>query len=160
MKAKSIITIVLLLFVALSVVYLIMQNVNKVPVATDDLQQKSVNDLSVPEHRMVAYYFHGNARCATCMKLESYAEEAITTAFQKELENGTLEWQVVNTDELENEHFIEEYNLSHQMVVLVEYNNGKQIQWKSLEKIWDLVGDKPEYVEYVQSETRKYLDNI
>jgi len=160
MNAKTIITVLLLLFVALSVGYLVIQNTNQKPITENESQQTISPETGKPAHRFVAYYFHGNARCVTCQTLEAYAAEAFSLAFQKEFDNGILEWQVVNTDEPENEHYINEYNLSHQMVVLVEMENGQQTNWKSLEKIWDLVNDKTAYLEYIQSETKSYLDKI
>ena len=30
---------------------------------------------------VVAFYFHGNVRCATCRKIEAYADEAIHSSF-------------------------------------------------------------------------------
>ena len=39
--------------------------------------------------QFVAYYFHGNFRCATCRKLEAYSEEAITKGFVDQLASGT-----------------------------------------------------------------------
>ena len=41
---------------------------------------------------LVVYYFHGQVRCPTCRKLESYAEEAIKTCFADELASGRIRW--------------------------------------------------------------------
>ena len=32
---------------------------------------------------VVAFYFHGNVRCATCKKIEAYADEAVQQGFPK-----------------------------------------------------------------------------
>jgi hypothetical protein len=40
---------------------------------------------------------------------------------------------------------------------MVDVQNGKQVQWKNCEKIWDLVGAKPDFLKYVQDEVRGYL---
>jgi len=41
--------------------------------------------------------------------------------------------------------------------VLVNEVRGKPAQWKNLEKVWQLLQDKPKFLRYVQDETRAYL---
>jgi hypothetical protein len=106
---------------------------------------------------VVAYYFHGNTRCATCKKIEAYADEAIHQGFAEMLENGALTWRVVNVEESENRHFIDDFQLVTRSVVLAEYHNGAITRWKSLDKVWQLVRNKDDFTRYVQSETREFL---
>ena len=106
---------------------------------------------------VVAMYFHGNARCATCRKIEAYADEAITQGFVDELESGRLAWRVVNIDESANKHFIEDFQLVTRSVVLVEYRNGEILRWENLDKVWQLVRSKDKFVSYVDGETREFL---
>jgi len=106
---------------------------------------------------VVAMYFHGNARCATCRKIEAYADEAIAQGFVDELESGRLTWRVVNIDESANRHFIEDFQLVTRSVVLVEYRNGKVLRWENLDKVWQLVRSKDKFVSYVEGETREFL---
>jgi len=107
--------------------------------------------------RVIAYYFHGTQRCATCRKLEAYSHEAITLGFAPQLRDGSLEWRVVNTDEPENQHFVNDYKLYTRSLVIVRMQQGRQADWKNLEKIWDLVDDKSEFLEYVQREIGAYM---
>lgn len=106
---------------------------------------------------VVAIYFHGNARCATCRKIEAYADEAIAQGFVGELESGRLTWRVVNIDEPANKHFIEDFQLVTRSVVLVEYRDGKVLRWENLDKVWQLVRSKDKFVSYVEGETREFL---
>jgi hypothetical protein len=107
--------------------------------------------------RLVAYYFHGNVRCATCRKLEAYSREAIEGAFAAELKNGRVVWQPVNYDEKPNRHYLKDYKLYTKALVIVDEAGGQTKRWKNLEKIWQLVGDKPAFLRYVQTETRAFL---
>ena len=100
---------------------------------------------------MIVYYFHGTVRCPTCNTLEEYSKEAVETFFSDDLESGRIVWQVVDYDEPWNEHFMTDYDLSFQSLVLVEIKDGKEVSYKNLEKIWDLVGDKTLYFEYVKT---------
>ena len=104
-----------------------------------------------------AIYFHGNVRCATCKKIESYADEAVQSGFPKALEEGALAWRVFNIDEAENTHFIQDFQLVTRSVVLAEYREGKVVRWENLDKVWQLVRSKDSFVDYIQSETREFL---
>ena len=88
---------------------------------------------------VVAFYFHGNVRCATCKKIEAYADEAVQQGFAEALEDGALTWRVVNIDEPENKHFVQDFQLVTRSVVLAEYRDGKVVRWENLDKVWQLV---------------------
>ena len=106
---------------------------------------------------VVAFYFHGNVRCATCKKIEAYASEAVAAGFSDQLASGRLVWRVVNVDEPENKHFIGDFQLVTRSVVLAEYSGGNVVRWDNLDKVWQLVRSKDGFVEYVQEETRDFL---
>lgn len=107
---------------------------------------------------VVAYYFHGNARCKTCRTIEQYSHEAITAAFTDDLANGRLEWRVVNVDEDENKHFIQDFQLVTRSLVLAEHRGNQVARWKNLDQVWRLVRDKEGFIAYVQEQTSAFLD--
>ncbi len=117
---------------------------------------QAVSD-STQAHKIVAYYFHGNVRCVSCKKIEAYTDEAIHGAFASELDGGSLEWRVVNIDEPENKHFIEDYQLYTKSVILSDMADGKEVRWKNLDKVWKLLGDKDEFIAYIDNEVKGYL---
>lgn len=158
MKPKTIITAVLLLFVTISVVALVVKQASDAPAASPG--EDAVASQQLPADRLIVYYFHGNMRCPTCMTLEEYSKEAVETFFAEELNSGQVEFQVVNYDETWNEHFLTDYDLSFQSLVLVEMKDGKEVGHKNLEKIWDLVGDKEPYFEYVKTAIDSTLPSI
>jgi len=121
-------------------------------VAKTDSLAKPVNDTL--SHKIVAYYFHGTRRCPSCMKIEAYSQEAIQTGFAEDLKSGKMQWQVINTDESPNEHYLKDYQLYTKSLILSRVENGKEIKWKNLEKVWELLGDKEAFVKYVQDEVR------
>ena len=110
-----------------------------------------------PEDGVVAFYFHGDVRCATCRKLEAYSNEAIEGGFAAEIESGQLIWQSVNVDKEENGHFVTDFQLVTRALVLVEFRGGTAARWKNLDQIWHLVRDKERFVGYVQDSTREFL---
>ena len=149
-KPRNIITAVLLAFVAASVAFLIIQ--------------ESTSGAAIPageatgqDDQVIAYYFHGKARCVTCQHLEAYAEEALRTGFPRELAAGQLVWRVVDTSLPDNRHFLTDYQLQYQSVVLVEMREGQQQRWQNLDQIWQRVRDKEDYIAYVQGEVDRFL---
>ena len=107
--------------------------------------------------KIIAYYFHGTRRCASCRKIEAYSTEAIETGFVDDLKGGTLEWQVINIDDDANKHYIKDYELYTKSVILSHVKDGKEIGWKNLDKVWTLLGSKEGFVDYVQTETRAFM---
>jgi hypothetical protein len=108
-------------------------------------------------HKVIAYYFHTNTRCSTCIKIEGYSKEAIEKGFADELKKGTLEMRVINYEQPENKHFLKDYKLVTKSLVLVNMVNGKQTEFTTLKKVWQLTGHKDDFLKYVRKEVRSYL---
>lgn len=100
-------------------------------------------------NRVVAYYFHGTMRCPTCHKLEQYSKEAIETNFKEELASGKLEFKIVNVEDRGNEHFVRDYQLYTKALVLSLVSDGKETRSANLNKIWEYVGNKQKFIDYV-----------
>ena len=107
--------------------------------------------------RVVAYYFHVTARCSMCRMIQSYTEEALTTGLSDALETGDLEWRPINIQRPENRHFVQDYQLYARSVVVARVRAGRQVEWKCLEEIWDVLESKPAFISYVQRHIREYL---
>src|SRR3989338_8182119 len=106
---------------------------------------------------IVAYYFHGKVRCVTCQKLEQFSKEVLDTYFKGKLESGKLQFKIVNVEMKDNEHFAKDYKLYTKSLVLSLVKDGKEIKWKNLDKIWEYVGNKEKYADYVKTETKDFL---
>lgn len=167
MKPKTIVTIALLLFVGGSVAYLITTEVRSglmSPATGSDAPEaeKPAVETSEPAKsdatKVVVYYFHGNARCTTCRKFEQYTLEALQGAFAEQLNDGSLQWQMVNVESPGNEHYVKDYQLYTKSIVLAKTENGKPAGWKNLKEIWELVRRKPAFVQYIQDEVRNCLE--
>ncbi len=156
MNTKSIITILLLIFVAVSVVYLVTGN--KQADTEASVTETAVEPSSTPEnHQIIAYYYHGNRRCKTCRTIEAYAAEAIQTGFADALDAGQVDWQVLNFEDSANAGAVEDYDLVSQSLIIVEWQDGEKLRWKNLERVWKLVGEKKAFLDYVQQEVAAYL---
>jgi len=115
-------------------------------------------DMSGPDdHRVIVYYFHGEFRCGTCKRIEQLTKEAVTESFANEIKTGLVELKVVNVDEKENSHFSKDYQLFTKSVVVSDIVNGKEQQWKNLQKVWELVRNDKAFKEYIRTEIKAYL---
>ena len=112
---------------------------------------------SPPAVKVVAYYFHVTVRCVTCRTIEQFAKDAIGQGFHQEVSKGIIEWRPVNVQLPENRHYIQDYRLFTRSLVLVKVKDGKQLEWRNLEKIWELVGRKDDFFRYVQGNVKTYL---
>ncbi|MCP4219734.1 MAG: hypothetical protein GY765_34190 [bacterium] len=108
------------------------------------------------EHLRV-YYFHTTHRCDTCRKIEKYTAEAIKKHFADELGNGKLVFSPVNIDEDANKHFVADYKIYTKHVIVSKVSKGKELKWKNLDRIWELVGGEAEFKTYIVKETRSIL---
>lgn len=169
MKLKSLVTTVLLFFVAVSVGFMIgkegLKSTDDKILSTKVTTRKSGTSTVIKEApsqkvrgtKVVVYYFHGNTRCFTCRAIENFSRAAVGNGFPDELQKGRLEFQAVNVEEPANEHFVRDYQLVTRSVVLVRYADGKQEKWKNLDRVWELVRDNEAFAGYVQTETRQFL---
>ena len=107
--------------------------------------------------KVIAYYFYATVRCTTCRTIEAYSKEAIEKGFAGDLKSGVIEWRPVNIQFPENRHYIQDYRLFTRSLVLVKVRNGKQVEWRNLDKVWELVGDKAQFEKYVQANVKAYL---
>lgn len=183
MKPKTIVTVILLLFVAASAVYLVLgeiggkRDAELTPAAeTPDEPTAGAPDSSAPPAKtptavlpaekvapdtyVNVYYFHGNYRCITCRTIEMYTREAVNEAFLTELGNGSLHIRILNMQDPENETYVDDFGLQYYIVVLEKVVDGNRVEWKKLEGVWDLYNDKDAFKEYVIGETRNYLKGI
>lgn len=110
-----------------------------------------------PSSRVIAYYFHGTFRCPSCHKLEQYAKEVIEADFKDALASGKLEFKVVNVEDKGNEHYASDYQLYTKSLILSLDKDGKEIKSKNLHKIWEYVGNKQKYFDYVKKEIADLL---
>jgi hypothetical protein len=154
MSAKHLLTTSLLLFVAAAIVVVIVREAG----TGGGTVESTDNSIAVEAiDGLVAYYFHGETRCPTCRTIEAYAHEAIEQRFAAELASGAVVWRVVNYESPGNKHFVDEYEIFSPTVVIVRLEQGRQAEFRNLVRGWELVGDRVEFIEYVQQQVAQML---
>lgn len=114
--------------------------------------------VAAEDRTAVVYYFYTDTRCSSCKTIEAYTEAAVGKNFSAEYKGWRTVFKGVNIDEEANGHFVKDYGLSSKSVVVQKLAGGKPLEWVKLEKVWQLLGDKAVFMNYVADETRKLLD--
>jgi hypothetical protein len=112
---------------------------------------------SPPGAKVIAYYFHTTVRCTACTRIENLAREVVERDFTEQIKAGGLEWRAVNVQHAENQHFVRDFRLVTKSVVLVREADGRMVDWKNLDKIWELVRNQNRYQNYVRQELASFL---
>jgi len=112
------------------------------------------------ESQVWVTYFYTSYRCPTCKKLEAYSRQAIEEGFPAEVEEKKIIFRTLNLDEPENSRYVEDYKLVTKSLIVSLNREGKEVKWKNLPDIWKLVGDQEKFEEYVQRETRSFLEEL
>ncbi len=117
--------------------------------------KKSEND--VKGEKIVVYYFMTTTRCPGCLKIENYTHSCLLEKFSDEMAQGKMEWKMVNIDEKENKHFVEDYQIFTKTVVLSKTIDGKEVKWKRLDKVWEYLNNQKKFYNYIESEIKSFI---
>ena len=169
MNVKKIITMALSLFVVGSLAYLAISEkrsneatnigIEKEANAKTDMPSNSTNIKQGSNKKTIVYYFHTTFRCHSCHKIEELTKKAVAEGFAEDIKKGSLAMTLVNIDEPQNKHFIEDYKLFTKTVIVSVMKDGKQIKWKNLDQVWKLLGNEADFIKYIQDGIRSYLED-
>lgn len=111
-----------------------------------------------PADGLVVYYFHSNTRCPTCRAIESQAHETVVADFAPQLADGQLTWEVLNYEEPAASELATKFEIQMPVVVLARREAGQIEDWKRLDQVWGLVGDKPAFADFIRTQIRAMLN--
>lgn len=116
----------------------------------------NIHGYSQSSDKTVVYYFHGQFRCHSCMRIEELTKKALQSGFSKELASGSIIFRPTNIDVVKNEHYMSDYRLSTRSVVLSKIQNGKQVNWRNLAEVWSRLNNESSFISYIQNEVRSF----
>jgi hypothetical protein len=106
---------------------------------------------------LTVYYFHTTYRCWTCNQFEKLTREILHETFAEQCADSSIMFRVINIEEKPNSHFIDDYRLVTKSLVLSLRKDGRELEWKNLDKIWQLVRDTERFKAYVKGAIEEYL---
>ena len=106
---------------------------------------------------LTVYYLHGNTRCPTCRAIESQSHETVKSDFAAQLDRGEVVWKILNYEEPAGEDLGRKFEVIQPVIVLAKMKGGQIEDWKRLDEVWALVGDKPGFAQYIRQEIVQML---
>ena len=155
----------LLLYLAVSIFVLTIKEVKIFKEKSNKITNNSISTqtqiMDEKPIKLQVYYFHGDFRCESCITIENYTKEVIKNFYTMEIKRGLIDFNIINIDQPENEHFQTEYALVSQSVILSLRNKKeKELDWKNLEAVWQYYINKDKFFEYLKSNIDAYLKEI
>ncbi len=165
MNSRRIVTIGLLVWVVVGLAYYASrETAAKTPrganagVSVSPEQPNAEAAMSGAGRQVLVYYFHRTMRCDTCRAIETGSFHALSDTFEKELVSGALIWNAVNLDQPENGHFIQDFALSRNGIVLAVVKDDAVAEWENLDQVWELYTDEAALGRYVTEEVAARLE--
>jgi hypothetical protein len=125
---------------------------------TDDATKKTEAAVkpAAPADRVVVMYFHRTKRCPRCRAMGGYTEEAMKKGFAKDIEKGKVEFHFVNFEDEKNAGLTKGYKVQGPTLIVARVADNKTAEYMNLMEIWQKVGDKKAFIEYVQENVKDY----
>jgi len=166
MTLKSIVTVVLLGFVAISLIVAVADMAgwrgNKSQPSSEGVTttatsvERATADSQDATPRLAAIYFHATHRCPTCKKIEAYSHEAL----QPDIDGGKLTWETADYTAPENEALVNKLQVLTSTVVMVEKRGGQIVRWKNLEQVWDHTDNQSEFIDFMHDAWRDFQEQL
>jgi hypothetical protein len=156
-KPKSVVTALLLLFVAAGIAWVGVRASRKAAAPAPASAVDALPAAGPVGDRVVVYYFHGRVRCVSCNKIEALSRKVVAESFAPDLKAGRLAQVEVDVDQAGNAHFTREYALTGSAVVLVDGRVGAGGRWKNLADVWTLLDDEAAFTKYVRDSVSGFL---
>ena len=129
--------------------------------AQDRTTEKEVSAINESDRhqneKIIVYYFHGKMRCRTCRTIEALTRQAVEEGFAGKIKDGSMELKTINVDISENSHFVTDYQLITRSVVVSNQRNGKENNWKRLDRVWELVKNDSAFINYIKAEINSVM---
>lgn len=106
---------------------------------------------------LIVYYFHSNVRCVTCRAIQAQAHETVQSEYASQLAAGELAWKILNYEDASAADLQKQFEIQVPVIVLARMKDGQIDDWKRLDKVWALVGDKSAFAEFIDSEIDQML---
>jgi hypothetical protein len=147
---KTILTAVLLLFVAVSVAYLACQEAGLcarpgrgsgevAPAALGSPSASDVDAAPALSDRVDVYYLHDAQRCATCLQVERMTRELLAREFAPAMGAGRLVWKPLVLED--SAALARRYDAASNAVVVSEVRGGKETAVLRLDDLWKFLDD-------------------
>ncbi len=152
---KKVVRWVMLAFVAISVLFGIYRMVSN----SNQVQDKSFFERLAPAgaHQSMVLLFHYHKRCYQCLNMEKYTREVLQEKFQDETRDNRLDFKLIDMDAPENRQIVKQFGFISAMIVLVDFENGKENKVRVVEDAWKFYNDEKDFKFLMQKEIDQFI---
>ena len=108
--------------------------------------------------KVYVYYMHGTNRCYTCNKLEKMTFNVLESNYKDSLSDGSIKW--MDVDYLTDHKLAERFDVTSGCVVVALQRGDKVIDYRRLDRIWELKNDPEGFNDYISSAIREINNGI
>lgn len=102
-----------------------------------------------PDQQLTFYYFHNQRRCKSCLGVEAAITEFLKHSFSKELTSGQIQLTLLNSDLKENQHLVNQFNITFSTLVVAFDTKNKQRQWQRFDDVWSTYSNSNTFNDYM-----------
>jgi hypothetical protein len=137
---KPIIRWILLSFVAVSLIFAYL----KFTLQPNTQKLETIFSQIVPnqEVQISILLFHYQKRCLQCTRMELFTKAVLEDKYQNEITQGTIQFTLVNMDQIDYRDLIKESGLFSATMFLLKFNNRILEEKKILTDAWRLYSDE------------------
>ncbi len=107
--------------------------------------------------KVIVYYMHG-IPCITCTMIDTTASGLVRDEFAADVASGRLTYASLNYLDRENESLADKYNVGSNMVIVVRFRDGQEVQRVRLDKVMDMATDREKLTDYLRQGIRACLE--
>ena len=89
-------------------------------------QQETTSESVSDKDRVEVLYFHGKQRCITCNAIVNLTKEVHDEDFKKQLENGELQFKIIDISTKEGEMTADKYEVTWSSLFIDKWQNGEE----------------------------------
>lgn len=109
------------------------------------------------DNQVVVYYFHRKFDCQSCEVLEATLRPTLETAYADHFGTGRLAMCVINLDDPDNRHYLDQFEIFSSSVIIVKKKSGVISRYKNLDSIWDFYDNGEAISNLLQKEVSGFL---
>jgi hypothetical protein len=112
---------------------------------------------NLSDNQVVVYYFHRKFRCQSCEVLETTLQNTLQVTYADHFGAGRLAMCIINLDDPENMHYLEQFEIFSNSIIIVEKKSGIVSRYKNLESIWEVSEDRDAISHLLRTEVAGFL---
>lgn len=115
---------------------------------------------ATPPDQVIIYCFCTDFCCPGCVNIKKWTAQVVEADFKDYSASGKLAIKEINIFTKGNEHFMNDYEICTNAIVLSLVKGGKEIKFTNLARIWCYVCCQEKFKPYIKDSISKYVQEL